>query len=82
MGPLGSTKSKIKKDENGENGLYLEVTEVVLTLCNVINISYQQISRVLHTFFPNKSFSQLLGKSILPKLFLFLKYFMLRIFIY
>ena len=56
MGPLGSTKSKIKKDENGENGLYLEVTEVVLTLCNVINISYQQvyILFIIHFFLINR----------------------------
>ena len=56
MDPLGSTKSKIKKDENGENGLYLEVTEVVLTLCNVINISYQQvyILFIIHFFLINR----------------------------
>ena len=36
---LGSTKRNITKDENGEN--YLEITEVVLTQCNVVNNSYQ-----------------------------------------
>ena len=34
---------------------YLEITEVVLIHCNVANNSYQQISRVLYTFVPNKS---------------------------
>ena len=56
---FGSTKSKITKDKNGENIPYLEITEVVLIHCNVANNMYQQNSRVLHTFVPNKSFSQL-----------------------
>ena len=56
---LGSTKSKITKDKNGENVLYLEITEEVLIHCNVVNNSYQQNSRVLYTFVFNKSFSQL-----------------------
>ena len=38
---LGSTKSKITKDENGENMLYLEINEVILIHCNVVNNSYQ-----------------------------------------
>ena len=36
--------------------------------CNVINNSYQQNSRVLYTFAPNKSFGQLLDIS--PEKFL------------
>ena len=70
---LGSTKSKITKDENGENVPYLEITEVILIHCNVVNNSYQQNSRVLYTFVPNKSFGQLLDIS--PKNFIFLKTF-------
>ena len=70
---LGSTKSKITKDENGENVPYLEITEVILIHCNVVNNSYQQNSRVLYTFVPNKSFGQLLNIS--PKNFIFLKTF-------
>ena len=70
---LGSTKSKITKDKNGENIPYLEITEVVLIHCNVFNYSYQQKSRVLYTFVPNKSFGQLLDIS--PKNFIFLKTF-------
>ena len=67
---LGNTKSKITKDENGENVPYLDITEVVLIDCNVVNNSYQQNSRVLHTFVPRKSFGQLLDIS--PKNFIFL----------
>ena len=67
---LGNTKSKITKDENGENVPYLDITEVVLIACNVVNNSYQQNSRVLHTFVPRKSFGQLLDIS--PKNFIFL----------
>ena len=65
---LGSTKSKITKD--GENVPYLEITEVILIHCNVLNNSYQQNSRVLCTFVPNKLFGQLLDIS--PQNFMFL----------
>ena len=37
---LGSTKCKIK-DENDENVPYLEITEVVLVHCNIVNNNYQ-----------------------------------------
>ena len=70
---FASTKSKITTDKNGENVLYLENTEVVLTLCNNINNSCQQNSRVLYTFVPNKYFGQLLDIS--PESFIFLKTF-------
>ena len=77
---LERTKSKITKDENGENGPHLEITEVLLVHCNIINNSYQRHSRVLYTFVPNKSFGQLLDIS--PKNFIFLKNFCFKIFIY
>ena len=70
---LGSTKRKINKDKNGENVPHLEITEVALIHCNIVNNYYQQDSRVLHTFVPNKSFGQLLDIS--PKNFIFLKTF-------
>ena len=73
---LGSTKSKITKDENGENVPHLEITEVVLIHCNIVNNNYQQDSRVLYTFVPNKSFGQLLDIS--SKNFIFLKSFNLE----
>ena len=68
---LGSTKNKITKDENGENILHLEITEVVFVHCNIVNSDYKQDSRVLHTFIPNKSFGQLLDIS--PKYLYFKK---------
>ena len=67
---LRSTETKIIKNENGENVSYSEITEVVLIHCNVANNSYQQKSRVLYTFLPNKSLGQLLDIS--PENFIFL----------
>ena len=69
----GSTKSRITKDENGENVPYFKITQEVLIHCSAVNNSYQQISRVLYTFVPNKSFSQLL--EIPSKNFMLLKTF-------
>ena len=57
---LGSTKSKIIKNENGGNVLNLEITEVVLIHCNIVNNNYQKYSRASYTFVPNKAFGQLL----------------------
>ena len=73
MDLIGSTKSKITKNKNGENVPHLEITEVVLKHCNVVNNSYEQNSRVLYTFVPNQSFGQLLNIS--PENFIFLKTF-------
>ena len=39
---LGNTKSKITKNENGENLPHSEITEVVLIHCNIVNNDYQQ----------------------------------------
>ena len=44
---IGSTENKVTKDKNGENVRHLEVTEVVLVHCNIVNNDYQQDSRVL-----------------------------------
>ena len=60
---VGSTKSKITKNENGENVPHLEITEVVFVHFNVVNNYCQCGSRVLYTFVPNKSFGQLLDIS-------------------
>ena len=57
---LGSTKNKITKDKKGENVPHLEITEVVLVHCNIVNNNYQQNSRVLYTFVPNKPLGSLL----------------------
>ena len=70
---LGSTKNKITKDKNGENVPHLEITEVVLVHCNIVNNDYQQDSRVLYTFVPNKPFGSL--SEISPTNHIFLKTF-------
>ena len=49
---LGSTKNNITKDETSENIPHLEITEVVLVHCNIVNNDYQQDSRVLYRFVP------------------------------
>ena len=77
---LGSTKSKITKNENGENVPNLGITKVVLVHSNIGNNNYQQNSRVLYTFVLNKSYGQLLD--ILPKKFIFLETFDSEFFIY
>ena len=57
---LGSTESKITKDENGENVSHLEIVELVIVHCNLLNNDYQQDSRILYKFVPNKPFGSLL----------------------
>ena len=56
---LGSTENKITKDENDENVPHLEITEVILVHCNIVNNDYQQDWRVLYAFVPNKPFGSL-----------------------
>ena len=56
---LGSTKKDVDKDKDGEDLPKLESVEVVLEHCNLVNNSYQQASKVLFTFVPNKQFLQL-----------------------
>ena len=70
---FGSTKNEITKDKNGENVPPLEMTEVLLVQCNIVNNDYQQDSRVLYTFVPNKAFGNLL--EIYPTNHIFLKTF-------
>ena len=70
---LGSTESKITKDKNGENDPHLEITKLVSVYCNLGNNDYQQDSRILYTFLPNKPFGSLL--EISPPNHIFLKTF-------
>ena len=70
---LGSTESKITKDKNGENVPHLEVVELVLVHCNLVNNDYQKYSRILFTFVPSKTFGSLL--EISPTNHVFLKTF-------
>ena len=69
----GSTENRITKDKNSENVQHLEITEVVLVHRNTVNNDYQQYSRVLYTFVPNKPFGSLL--EISPTNLIFLKIF-------
>ena len=61
------------KNKNGEDLPHTETTETVLVHFNTVNKSYQQNSRVLHTYVRNESFAQLLDIS--QKKVLFLKTF-------
>ena len=69
-----STESTITKYKNGENVPHLEITEVVLVHCNIVNNDYQQDPRVLCTFVPNKLFGGNLLE-ISPTNHIFLKTF-------
>ena len=70
---LGSTESKITENKNIENVPHLEVVELVFAHCNLVNNDYQQGSRILYTFVPNKKFGSLL--EISPTNHVFLKTF-------
>ena len=60
---LVSTKNITDADKNSENVPRLENVEAVLVHCNLVNNSYQQASRVLFTFVPNKQYGQLISIS-------------------
>ena len=45
---LGITKIKLSKDGNGENVPHLEINEVVLAHCNIVNNDYQEFC--IHLF--------------------------------
>ena len=49
---IGSTKSKITKNEDSENVPDLEISEVILVHRNVAINNYQQNSIVLYTYVP------------------------------
>ena len=57
---LGSTKRR----ENRENVHHLEIAEVVLVHCNIVNNDYQQDSWNLYTFVHHKLLGQLLDISL------------------
>ena len=68
---FGSTKKLIDKTKNGEKVPSLEVLEVVLVQCNLVDNQCQQNSEVLYTFTPNKSDAYLLN--VEPSNLVFLK---------
>ena len=67
---LGSTESKITEDKNGDNVPHLEVVELVLVHCNLLNNEYQQDSKILYTFVPNRPFGSSLEISSTNHIFL------------
>ena len=66
---LGSAENEITKDKNGENVPHLEIVELVLVHCNLVNIDYQQELIILFTFVPNKAFGSLLEISPINHVF-------------
>ena len=71
IGLLGSSSNIIDNDKNSEQVCKLETVEVVLVHCNLVNNNYQQSSKVLFTFVPNKKYGQLIN--ILPHALIMLK---------
>ena len=67
---LGSTKDTIDADKNSENVPRLGNVEVILVHCNLVDNSYQQASRVLFTFVPNKQYGHLISISQYTLIFL------------
>ena len=57
---LGSKKEDVDQNKDGGSVPKLESIEVVLVHCNLVNNNYQQASKVLFTFVPNKQFHQLI----------------------
>ena len=68
---FGSTKKLIGKTKNGENVPSLEVVEVLLVQCNIVDNQYKQKSEVLYTFTLNKFYAYLLN--VEPSNLVFLK---------
>ena len=58
---LGSTKKDVDQDKDGEHVPKLESVEVISVNCNLVNNNYQQASKLLLTFLPNKQFRQLIN---------------------
>ena len=56
---LGSRKKDVDQDRDGEDVPKLESVEVVLIHFNLVNNNYQQASKLLFTFVPNKQLGQL-----------------------
>ena len=73
---FGSAENKITKAKNSENIPHLEITEIVLVHCNIVNDHYQQDSTIFSIFLPDKPFGSLL--EISPKNHIFLKTFSLE----
>ena len=64
------TEKLIDKTKNGESVPSLEIVEVVLAQCNLLDNQYQQKSEVLSTFTPYKSYAYLLNVELRNLVFL------------
>ena len=64
MALLGSAAKDVGRDKNGQDVPKLESVDVVLVHCNLVKNSYQQASKVLFTFVPNKQLGQLITISL------------------
>ena len=60
---LRSAKKDVGQDKDGEDVPKLESAKVVLVQCNLVKNNYQQASKVLYTFVPNKQFGHLINIS-------------------
>ena len=60
---LGSTKKVIAKNKNDENVRRFKIVDVLLIHCNIVSNNYQQASKVLFTFVPDKQFGKLINIS-------------------
>ena len=58
---FGSTKKSIEKIKNRDKISSLEVAELLLFQCNLVDYEYQQKSEVLYTFVPERSYAYLLN---------------------
>ena len=68
---LFSSLKKIIDKKNGEKAASLEIVEVVLVQCNLVDNQYQQRFEVFYTFTPNKSYAYFLN--VEPSNLMFLK---------
>ena len=57
---LRNSKKVIDENEDGQIVPRLEIVDVVLVHCSLVNNNYKQVSKVLFTFVPNKQFGQLI----------------------
>ena len=59
MNLFGSTKNLIEKTKNGEKVPGLEVVEIILFQCSLVDSQYQKKSEVLYSFTSNSSYAYL-----------------------
>ena len=68
---FNATKKLTDKTENLENAPSLEVVDVILVQCNLVDNDCQKTSEISSTFTPNESYAYWLNME--PKYLMFLK---------